>query len=195
MNLRVLTAVAIAATALTATAAAAQDASTGWYVRGDVGANFQGQVNGTPSAKGDTGWMVSGGVGREIGDGFRGEGEVLYMDGDGKHTGAGDLKTVAGMVNGYYDFNRGGAFQPFVGAGLGFAQVKVDGGRLDGDDTGFAYQLKAGVSHPFNDRLTGEVAYRYFGVNGIQFGHGLTRVNGDYSTQAVTVGLRYKLGL
>ena len=194
MNKRSLTAIAVAAaaTALSATAAAAQDAS--WYVRGDVGGNFQSEINGRPSAKGDSGWVVSGAAGREIGPGFRGEGEVLYLQGDGKHSG-GDLKTVAGMLNGYYDFNRSGSFQPFVGAGIGLAQVKVDGGPSDGDDTGFAYQFKVGVAHPFNDRLTGEVAYRYLGVNGLEFGRGAGRLDGDFTTQAVTVGLRYKLGL
>jgi opacity protein-like surface antigen len=192
MHLRTLTAVAVAATALSATAAAAQDPS--WYVRGDVGANFQSEINGRPSAKGDTGWTVSGAVGREIADGFRAEGEVLYLDSSGKHAGAGDLKTVAGMLNGYYDFNRQGTWQPFVGAGVGVAQVKVDGGLSDGDDTGFAYQFKVGVAHPFNDRLTGEVAYRYLGVNGLEFGAGPGRIDGDFSSQAVTVGLRYKLG-
>jgi opacity protein-like surface antigen len=192
MNMRTLTAVAFAATALSATAAAAQDAN--WYVQGAVGGAFQSEVNGRPSAKGDTGWAVSGAAGRAIGDGFRGEGEVLYLDSSGRHAGSGDLKTIAGMVNGYYDFNRQGAFQPFVGAGVGLAQVKVDGGPSDGDDTGFAYQFKVGVAHPFSDRLTGEVAYRYFGVNGLEFGNGPGRLDGDFSTQAVTVGLRYKLG-
>src|SRR6478735_5178353 len=101
MKMRTLTAVAFAATALSATAAAAQDAS--WYVQGNVGGNYQSQVNGHPSAKGDTGWTVSGAAGREISDGFRGEGEVVYLDSSGKHAGSGDLKTIAGMVNGYYD--------------------------------------------------------------------------------------------
>jgi OOP family OmpA-OmpF porin len=193
MNMRTLTAVAVGAVALSATAAAAQDA--GWYVRGDVGANLQSEINGARTAKGDSGWAVSGSVGRQIADGFRGEGEVLYMESNAKHSGTGDLKTVAGMLNGYYDFNRQGAWNPFVGAGVGVAQVKVDGGPSSGDDTGFAYQFKVGVAHPFNDRLTGEVAYRYLGVNGIEFGSTLNRIRGDFSTQAVTVGLRYKLGL
>jgi len=193
MNIRTLAAVAAAATALSATAAAAQDSS--WYVRGDVGANLQSEVNGAHTAKGDSGWTIGGAVGREVGDNFRGEGEVLYLESDGKHAGDGDLKTVAGLLNGYYDFNRHGAWNPFIGAGVGLAQVKVDGGLSDGDDTGFAYQFKAGVSHPFNDRLTGEVAYRYLGVNGVEFGNSLNRIDGDFSTQAVTVGLRYKLGL
>ena len=82
MRNRTLTALMVVAgaTALTATAAAAQD----WYVRGDVGANFQSQINGRPSPKGDTGWVVSGAAGRDIGPGFRGEAEVLYLDSDGK---------------------------------------------------------------------------------------------------------------
>ncbi len=63
------------------------------------------------------------------------EAEVLYLQSDGKHAASGDLKTVAGMLNGYYDFNREGAWQPFVGAGIGVAQVRVNGGPSDGDDT------------------------------------------------------------
>ena len=193
MNIRALAAIVVAATAVSATAASAQDAS--WYVRGDVGANFQSEVNGRPSAKGDTGWMVDGAAGRELGDGFRVETEGVYLESDGKHAGAGDLKTIAGMVNGYYDFNRQGAWQPFVGAGVGVANVKVHGGPSHGDDTGFAYQIKVGLAHPFNDRLTGEVAYRYLGVNGLEFGPAAGRLDGDFTSQAVTVGLRYKLGL
>ncbi len=192
MHIATLATAVLAATALTATAAAAQDAN--WYVKGDVGANFQSEINGAHTAKGNSGWTISGAAGRDFGDNFRGEGEVLYMESDGKHAGSGDLKTVAGMVNGYYDFNRQGAWNPFVGAGVGIAQVKVDGGLSNGDDTGFAYQFKVGVSHPFNDRLTGEVAYRYFGVNGLEFGGIPGRIDGDFSTQAITVGLRYKLG-
>ncbi|MDB5426402.1 MAG: hypothetical protein JWR47_1342 [Phenylobacterium sp.] len=193
MNKRTLAAVVVGATALSATAAAAQDSS--WYVRGDAGANFQSEINGARTAKGDSGWTVSGAVGREIADGFRAEGELIYMQSNAKNGSSGDLKTVAGLLNGYYDFNRQGAWQPFVGAGVGLAQVKVDGGPSNGDDTGFAYQFKAGVAHPFNDRLTGEIAYRYLGVNGVEFGSTLNRIRGDFSTQAVTVGLRYKLGL
>jgi len=190
---RTLFAAALAGAALAATAASAQDAN--WYVRGEAGANFQSKVDGTPDAKGDTGWNIGAAAGRDFGNGFRTEAEVDYFDASGKHDG-GDLKTVAGFVNGYYDFNRGGAWQPFVGAGVGIAQVKVDGGLNDGDDTGFAWQLKAGVAHPFNDRLTGEIAYRYLGVTDVKFGGGVGGgIDGDYKSQAVTVGLRYKLGL
>src|SRR5258707_15669736 len=133
--------------------------------------------------------MIGGVEGRQFGDGFRAETEVLYLHSNGKLATDSDLETIAGMVNGYYDFNRNGAWRPFVGAGVGVAQVKVDGGFSRGDDTGFAYQFKAGVAHPITDRLTGEVAYRYLGVNGVQFGEGTGRLNGNFSAHLLTVGL------
>ncbi|HEX7946581.1 MAG TPA: outer membrane beta-barrel protein [Phenylobacterium sp.] len=190
-----LAAVAAATTVLAAGAASAQDAN--WYVQGNVGGTFGSRLDGasappiaTPDRKGDTGWAVSGAVGREFSNNLRAEVEGVYLSADNKHASPGKTSTLGGFVNGYYDFNRGGQFQPFVGAGVGFAQVSSRGD----DDTGFAYQLKAGVAHPFNDRLTGEVAYRYLAVTNVAAGVGDRRFDGDYHSSAVTVGLRYKLG-
>lgn len=183
-----LAAVAAAAT-FTAGAAAAQDAN--WYVQGNAGAAFESRLDAAPDRKGDTGWAVSGAVGREFGSNLRAETEVVYLSADNKGATPGKTAALGGFVNGYYDFNRGGQFQPFVGAGVGLAEVKSRGQ----DDTGFAYQFKAGVAHPFSDRLTGEVAYRYLAVSDVKAGAGPRRFDGDYHSNAVTVGLRYKLGL
>lgn len=183
-----LTAVAVAAL-FTGTAAAAQDAN--WYVQGNAGASFDGRLDAAPDRKGDTGWAVSGAVGREFGSNLRAETEIIYLSADNKGGAPGKTSTVGGFVNGYYDFNRGGAWQPFVGAGVGLAQVRSRGD----DDTGFAYQFKAGVAHPFNERMTGEVAYRYLGVTDVKGGAGARQFDGDYHTSAITVGFRYKLGL
>ncbi|WP_068877564.1 MULTISPECIES: outer membrane protein [unclassified Phenylobacterium] len=178
-----------AATTFAAGAASAQDAN--WYVQGNAGASFESRLDATPDRKGDTGWAVSGAVGREFANNLRAEAEIAYLSADNKGATPGKTSTVGGFLNGYYDFNRGGAWQPFVGAGVGLAQVKSRGE----DDTGFAYQLKAGVAHPFSDRLTGEIAYRYLAVTDVKAGAGPTRFDGDYHTNAVTVGFRYKLGL
>ncbi|MFN3520958.1 MAG: outer membrane protein [Phenylobacterium sp.] len=186
---------AVAAAALAAGAAgsaAAQDA--GWYVRGDLGGAFQGEVDGTPGAEADDGLAVAGGAGYALGNGFRAEGEVVYLDSDLEGAGGGDLTTLGAFANGYYDFNPAGKVQPFVGAGLGFAKVEVDSPLVDDDDTGFAYQLKAGVGYKFNERLTGEAAYRYLGVTDVSLGSGPNALDGDFTSHAVTVGVRYKLG-
>jgi opacity protein-like surface antigen len=168
-----------AASALTATVASAQD----WYVRGGVGGTFSSDLDGAATRDG-----------YQLNDNIRLEGELAHLQGDVSGPLGGDVKVLGGFANAYYDFNPNGQFQPFVGAGIGLARVDVDSGAIDDDDTGFAYQFKAGVAHPFNERLTGEVAYRYVGVTDVTAGTGPSRVDGDYTTSAVTVGLRYKLG-
>ncbi|WP_374573990.1 outer membrane protein [Phenylobacterium sp.] len=191
ITLMAATAAAAGVVAL-AGSASAQDA--GWYVQGNLGGDFQSKIDGSPSAKAKNGWAVSGAGGYALGNGFRVEGEALYLDGDVKGSAGGTAKTWAGFANGYYDFKTNSNFTPFVGAGIGFANVKVDGGAVNDDDTGFAYQLKTGVDYKFNDRLTGEAAYRYLGVTSVTLGSGANRLDGDFTDQALTVGLRYKLG-
>lgn len=164
-----------------------------WYVRGDAGASFQDEINATPKVKGKTGWTADIAAGRQIDDHFRAEGELLYTDSKEKR-GSGRTKVTAGLVNGLYDFDTGTKFKPFVGAGVGIGQVKLDGGAVSDDDTGLAYQLLTGVAYPINDKLSAQVGYRYLGVNDVKIGTGAQSVRGDYHDQAVTVGLTYKFG-
>jgi opacity protein-like surface antigen len=187
-------AVLFAIPAAASAAPAADDNS--WYVRGDAGATFDGRIDGGNGPKSDSGWALGGGVGKSFGNGWRAEGQLLYLDNSGK-SGFGDTKVFGGFANGYYDFLPDSQWRPFVGAGVGVAQVKVDGGPATaphGDKTVFAYQLHAGVSHPFNDQLTGELAYHYLGAPSVEFGSGANRVDGDFGGSLVTVGLRYKFG-
>jgi len=164
-----------------------------WYVRGDVGGSFEDKINSTPEVKGKSGWTVHGAVGRTFGDHFRAEGELLYSDAKGK-SGDGRIKVLAGLANGYYDFDTGTKLRPFVGAGVGVGQVKLDGGPVHDDATGFAYQMQTGVSYPINDRLSTQIAYRYLGINDVKLGSGAQSLHGDYHDQAVTVGLTYRFG-
>lgn len=186
---------AVSAATLMATAASAQQISPDWYVGGNFGDSFDAKVNGGGRPTSDSGWTISGAVGRRFGNGFRAEGELVYLDNDGRH-GSGDTKTTAGFVNGYYDFLQNPDWQPFIGAGIGIGQVRIDGNgpTAHGDDTNFAYQLKVGLAHPFSDKLTGEIAYRYLGVTDVKIGSGVSRFSGDYGASAITVGLRFALG-
>ena len=188
--------VAAAVLAGSAGAASAQTVGpdSGWYVRGDLGGTFQSDVDGRPKAKGDGGWIGDVGAGYDLGNGVRAEGELAYLKSDLKGATGGDSKTFGGFANVYYDFNRTGTWRPFVGAGVGFAQVKVDNSLVHGDDTGFAYQAKAGVAYKVNDRWTAEVAYRYLDVTSVSIGSGVNKLDGDFSSQAITVGARYALG-
>lgn len=164
-----------------------------WYVRGGAGATYQDEINATPKVRGETGWTVDAAVGRQIDNNFRAEGQLIYSN-DEQKVGDGRIKLLAGLANAYYDFDTGTKLRPFVGAGVGIGQVKLDGGAVDDDDTGFAYQLQTGVTYPINDRLSAQIGYRYLGVNNVEVGSGAQAVRGDYHDQAVTVGLTYKFG-
>lgn len=164
-----------------------------WYVRGGAGATYQDEINATPKVRGETGWTVDAAVGRQIDYNFRAEGQLIYSN-DEQKVGDGRIKVLAGLANAYYDFDTGTKLRPFVGAGVGIGQVKLEGGAVDDDDTGFAYQLQTGVTYPINDRLSAQIGYRYLGVNNVEVGSGAQAVRGDYHDQAVTVGLTYKFG-
>ena len=168
----------------------------GWYVRGDLGGSFQGEFDADRKQDLESAVFGAAGAGYDLGNGLRAEGELTYSKSDFDGA-SGDAKSLGGFANIVYDFKVPGLpdqIRPFVGAGVGFANVKLDDGLVDDDDTGFAYQAKAGVSYKVNDRLTAEMAYRYQRVADVQFRSGASDLEGDLGSQAITVGLRYKLG-
>ena len=190
MKLTSLAATLLSATALTTGAAAAQPSD--WYVRGDIGGTFQAEIDASPTVEADDGLIVSGGAGAHLTPNIRLEGELAYLQADGD--GGGDLKTTAAFLNGYYDFNPDGVWRPYVGAGVGYGSVELDGGGVDDADAGLAYQVKAGLARPLGPRAIGEIGYRYVSVSEVELGAGASRLDGDFSSHAVTVGLRYPLG-
>jgi opacity protein-like surface antigen len=191
MKTMIIVAAATSAVVLGGTAEA-QD--SGWYVRGELGSTFEGQLDANSSVDFDDGLMVGIAIGRDYLFGMRAEGELLYTDNDIKGSANGDASALGVFANLYYDFNRGGRIQPFLGAGIGMMKVDFDDGVIDDDATEFAYQAKAGVAYKINDRLTADLVYRYLQVTDLEFGTGSSKIEGDYDTQAVTVGLRYKFG-
>ncbi len=81
--------------------------------------------------------------------------------------GNGDISSLGVFLNLYYDFNKNGLIEPYVGAGIGLMSVDVEYspsnvGIIDDDDTVFAYQLKAGATYNLNSNIDiyGEYAYR-----------------------------------
>ena len=135
---KLLTTIALAA--LMAGAATSAQARDGWYGRLDVGYSIDGELDTSFEYKIDEcdynecedlaaaardsrrrridetfdlddGWMVSGGVGYAYGNGFRAEGELAHRQNDIADTDA-EVTANSLMINGLYDFNRGGRFQP-----------------------------------------------------------------------------------
>ena len=102
-----------------------------------------------------------------------------------------NIRTDSLMLNALYDFDDFGKFAPYVGAGLGFVRnnatvsahdfLEVDGSGQNlntacigertsadsfscdfrGEDTGFGWQLLAGLGYDITDKLTWDTSYRY----------------------------------
>ncbi len=124
-------------------------------------------------------------VGAKIGDaraeleyGFTKAGSKTSLDEDG----AGNLvpakikfgmQTV--MLNGYYDFRNDSVFTPYVGAGIGFADMTLKFADEDGayskSKVKFAYGLKAGVGIEVAKNVTVDVGYRYLKPSVAKYGY------------------------
>ena len=82
----------------------------------------------------------------------------------------GDSSVLSFMVNAMADFGPDDGLQGFVGGGVGVARTKFDGvtvdtagaGFLDDSDSGFAWQLLAGVRAPLTDNMDVGLKYRFF---------------------------------
>ncbi len=124
------------------------------------------------------------------------------------------LRAYSVMANVWYDFQTDMGFTPYIGGGIGLAQIQIDGslGRpdfanLDGaltiinlhekNDTTFAWQVGAGISVPITDGIKASLDYRYFSAHaaklklepGFQGGN----VNADFDSHDIMIGLRFNL--
>jgi opacity protein-like surface antigen len=124
----------------------------------------------------------------------------------------GDLSGPVMMANLLYDFGAPGGTRPFVGTGVGFANLKADyhgfycsiftlqcwdGEQVvSGSDTVMAWQAMAGISTPTSSG-NGEwyVGYRYFGSSDIELnviGYGPVTQEG-VQAHSLMLGWRWQL--
>ena len=199
-------------------AAATAAHAEGWYVGGFVTPYTDaddiefGTALGTVTTtfEGDMGF---GGVvaGREIGS-WRVEGEWSARDfevedhilgGAALPGPTGSLDASSYMVNAIYDFNRDGTVAPYLGAGAGWTEVELDDFGvapvpqvLSDDDSGFAYQLIAGLGFNLGERWNLFVDYRLLVADGLEVtvtpGAGGVTSEVDFETQSLQVGARFR---
>ncbi len=174
----------------------------------------------------DTGFGFAGAGGYKYTNGIRVEGEIGYRQNDfdrlvvtndggaGVALGVGSLNglslaakeavsVLSFMVNGYYDFDLGSAWMPYVGGGVGLALIDAEASVLgvtlvDDDDTVFAYQFGAGIGYVVSssrdlEEFVVTLDYRYFATADPS----LTDAVGDgfdseYSSHYLGVGMRFQ---
>ncbi|MBT5456051.1 MAG: OmpA family protein, partial [Rhodospirillaceae bacterium] len=206
-----ITALAVAgAVALAGAVSPALADDKGFYAEGRAGASIPTDssldtATSNQDAELELGLATGLGIGYGYGNGFRGALEFDYhgndVDNVGSTAASGDFATLSLMVSGYYDFFRNKKFQPYVGLGVGFAQVDADnvspvsGSSIDDDDLAFAFHGSAGVSVALSERTKLTFTYRYFSVPDLGFTTAAgASVDSDYTSHDILVGLRYSFG-
>lgn len=202
MSLRRSCLTALALIGASASSALAAD-PPGWYASGQAGAAWQEEssTHGAMNFQSETdpGFALLGAVGRNLGNGFRLEGELGYRQidldrlsisndgGAGAAAGVGSVNGITGNVsggnhvlsfmgNGFYDFDLPNTkLKPYIGGGIGFARVEANDVRannvslVNDSDVVFAYQLGGGVSYPLTAQTDAFVDYRYFATEDPSF--------------------------
>ena len=200
---------ALAATLSSAAIADSMATYKGLYVSGALGANWleDSDVSGLlpeTDVDFDIGYVGAIAVGYGLGNGLRIEGELAHRRNEidnisffGIGVGSGDVNTSSLMLNVVYDINLKSKFVPYIGAGIGFANIDADTGvgpfSVDDSDNVFAWQGILGAAYHLQDQLDLFVDYRYFHANDPDFDiSGLGSVSIDYTSHSVMLGLRYR---
>lgn len=211
MDFRALATIVAAAVFFThPPAAAAQDSS---YVAGSFGYtaadDFETDVGVEASIK--NGYAVTGALGRSFGA-LRGEVEGSYRRSKVDQArglgvtveGNGDVSALSAMANIYFDpALELGPVRPYVGGGIGVSRFKARDVEavgvpgippVSGTETGFAWQLMAGVGLPLSEKATLTAGYRYFATPDVKANVGsLGSVEVDgLGLHAAEIGLRFR---
>ncbi len=208
---------AIAALAGSAGMASAQAFSLGEvYVKGFGGATWPSNLDVTleedgeqiarPSFDYDTGYALGAAVGAAFTPNISMEIEYAYRnadltvtdrdDDDESVTANGDTSANAFMLNALYTFDglgATGAVQPYLGAGIGGADVEVSAGGQDYDaDTLLAYQFFGGVDYQLNPNVSLFAEGRWFQTESDRFdGPGGDNFDSEFEAFDVLFGVRY----
>jgi len=163
MNKKLITAAVMAASMSVLSAHAAENG----YLSLGAGASFpnESEVDDGVSSSDiemDAGYLFTLAMGTRIEQGFRFEAEYSYRAAEVTETGVdGDVSVHAAMLNGFLDIETSSSMQPYIGAGLGAANMNWDGDS-DDNETVSAYQLMAGINIDMNPETTLRLGYRYF---------------------------------
>jgi opacity protein-like surface antigen len=115
--------------------------------------------------------------------------------------GKGRLRNFSVFGNAYYDFNREGSLQPYIGGGLGVQEAKVryqpsDVPVANGKKAVFAYQLMAGVTYKISPSFEVFGQYNYRSSDRANIPLSIVPATFDVQNKAsvLSLGMRIPLG-
>jgi opacity protein-like surface antigen len=169
------------------------DLSSGWYVRGDVGAQW-GLVTGaeSPTPPNPGASSLGKGMTGGLGVGFKSswlrtdvtvdyaaplkyQGTVVTADDT-----TAKIQATTALFNGYIDLGTWYRMSPYIGAGAGVAYARVSdyvgtaappvSGEAAKNQWNFAYAGMAGFAVPISSNMLVDVGYRYLNIGNISTG-------------------------
>lgn len=154
----------------------------------------------TVEAEFDSGLGFSGVFGYDFGT-PRVEAEIGYLKNDidtlstqgTTVQGSGDASSWRFMVNGYVDLENRSSFTPYLGAGIGVADVSVDGVNISNyslgseSDTSFAYNFMAGIGWEIVEPVVLDLGYCYYATQNPVLGN----YEIEYGAHMIVLGIRY----
>lgn len=112
--------------------------------------------------------------------------------------GRGDIDVSSFYINGYYDFDNTTDFTPYIGIGIGQADIDITYAPsgvsiIDDSESGFIYQLIVGVAYSINDQLSLFGNYRYRDGDDVEVSSPLLTADFDIENKSSVFdfGLRY----
>ncbi|MEL6257936.1 MAG: P44/Msp2 family outer membrane protein, partial [Pseudomonadota bacterium] len=115
--------------------------------------------------------------------------------------GQGDISGVYVFANGYFDFNKAGPIQPYIGAGVGIGFIDVlyepsGVGIVDDDQTKFAYQAIAGLTYDTGQNFEIFGQYNYRATEDVEVDVDLfpARLDIENRQHLLQAGVRFKFG-
>lgn len=197
-----------------------------WYISGNAGgAALTSSSRAASDSDGkttfDAGYAVAGAVGYSFKapwGAFRLEEEISYRENGldavnisstsggsvifpslGTFALGGNITTLGFITNGWFDFDTGSKWVPFIGGGVGGANIDLDITSVGGSsrifnqsDTVLAAQLGTGVGYRVNARSTLSLAYRVFGTMTPKFGNGTETIEYNYMNHSAMIGVAIK---
>jgi len=151
----------------------------------------------------DTGYSISGAIGRQLGSAFRGEVEYQFSQagqssirffesgveafGFPEAATPGEMRVNSAATNLYYDFDVSENFVPFVGLGVGLANVDDSEGA---SDEGLLFKGRVGLSAALGDGLSVDIEYVGQSIQDLQLAPVDNSDGGDLVSSEVLVSIR-----
>ncbi len=141
----------------------------------------------------EAGWNAGGAIGYDFGMfrtdfefGYRKNGlESITWDGISESL-TENITVMSYLANGYFDFDTSTAFTPYVGFGVGFANIEIPADT----DSVFAYKITAGLEYALSPAfsLTGD--YTFFGTSDSKFTDSGVTIESEYDSHNINAGIR-----